>query len=109
MADVNHFSTTHLTPKQREIAEVIMSVLPPNAQGDGANAFWKPADWKERGEQYGCNGELVLVHESSDLAPYCNFDCQQYDKMDQMVLALQKIGMYVEACTHWYSAVYKIR
>lgn len=106
---MNHFATDHLTPAQRKIAEVILSVLPPDPKGSGANAFWSPKAWKERGEQYGINAELVLVHESSDLAPYCNFDYQQYDKMDKMVEALQKIGVYVEACTGWYSAVYKIK
>lgn len=66
--------------------------------------------WEQPGlRPYGKGAVMVLLHDSCDpLAPYCNYDCNQYDKIDALTDALSEIGLYVEDCTGDYSGVYEV-
>jgi hypothetical protein len=59
--------------------------------------------------QYGKESLFILIHEAgSVLRPYCNYDCEDYDKINKMVDALDAIGLFVEDCTGDYSGVYEV-
>jgi hypothetical protein len=73
----------------------------------GCRAFYTPEEWKERGEQYGLNAELIVVHDGGDLAPFFNWDYEMRQLSDSMDKALEKAGYYAEQCTCWYAAIYK--
>lgn len=74
----------------------------------GCKAFHSPKEWEERGEIYGTKGELVIVHDGGDLAHIFNIDYENYDLFEEMRERLHKFDVFVEQCTSWYSAVYKI-
>lgn len=107
MTASNDFDTSRLSGEALKIASVIKRVLGKGASGGGCKAFYTPQQWAERGESYGRNSALVVVHDGGDLAPYCNYDYGSYDLIEKMNAALKKIGYYLESCTCWYSAVYK--
>ena len=73
---------------------------------DGAG-FYTGEQWKERGERYGTNALLVVVHDGSDLAGFFNVDYMQHGKQEAMTEALERLGLYAESCTCWYSAIYR--
>jgi hypothetical protein len=106
------FGTDHLNGKARGLANAIVRWLTArNGQapyGGGCRAFYSAKEWRERGEDYGTTGVLVLVHDGGDLAPYCSWDYCQYAAMDDFRSFLEGRGYYVEQCTSWYSAIYPI-
>ena len=58
--------------------------------------------------RYGRGAVMTLLHPFSDpLRPYCNYDCNQYDKIEALSDALSEIGLFVEDCTGDYSGVYE--
>lgn len=66
---------------------------------------WEPPGLRP----YGKGAVMILLHNSCDpLAPYCNYDCNQYEKIDALTDALSEIGLYVEDCTGLYSGVYEV-
>lgn len=87
--------------------DLIMKVMGDPDTG-GCRTFYSPEEWKARGEQYGCSGELIVVYDGGDVAPYFSFDYGNGKRMDEMNDALHTIGMYAEQCTNWYSAIYFI-
>jgi hypothetical protein len=74
----------------------------------GCKMFYTPKAWKERGEQYGRESLVIVVHDGGDHAPYFNWDYQCYEMIEGLNKALAKIGCFTEQCTTWYSAIYKI-
>jgi hypothetical protein len=67
----------------------------------GCKVFYSPQEWRERGEQYGTESELVVVYDGSD-ARYL----AEFNPVVEEVLG--RLNLFVECCTHWYAAVYKI-
>jgi hypothetical protein len=58
--------------------------------------------------EYGRGALLILEHHHGDpLRPYVDYDCGQYDKIEQLADALSAAGFWVEDCTGWYSGVYE--
>ena len=76
--------------------------------GGGCRAFYSPKEWAARGETYGHNSELVVVHDGGDLAPFFNYDYERYELTEEMHNALKKRGLYAEPCTCWYTAIYRM-
>ena len=72
----------------------------------GCKAFYSPQEWAERGESYGTNSHLVVVHDGGDLARIFNIDYGSYILNEDMNNMLAKSGMFAEACTTWYTAIY---
>lgn len=107
MSDTD-YGIGHLeTKEQRRVATAVLSVLPANPSGGGCRAFYTPQEWAARGEEFGRESVLILLHDGGDLAPFCNPAYNRYQDLDKLGRALRKIGYYVEQCTCWYSAVYK--
>jgi len=73
----------------------------------GCTPFYTPKQWKERGEAYGYNSELIVVHDGGDVAAWFNYDYECYKCIDEMNEALEEVGLYAEPCTGWYTAIYK--
>ena len=73
----------------------------------GCKAFYSPREWVERGEDYGVNAVLIVVHDGGDLAPIFNYSYERYALMEEMVACLDKVGVFAEQCTNWYTAIYK--
>lgn len=101
-----------LSPEIQQVAETIAETIRkdcgPNASGGGCQLFYTPSEWKDRGEEYGTNSKLVIVHDGGDQAPFFNWAYCEYTRMEKMVEALKPLGFYPEQCTCWYSAIYAI-
>jgi hypothetical protein len=71
-------------------------------------SFYTPKEWKDRGERYGLQSELIVVHDGGDLASFFNPDYGSWKLQSAMDAALEKVGYYAEPCTSWYTAIYKM-
>jgi hypothetical protein len=90
----------------KKICDTIIDVVGEDACAAGCRAFYTPEEWMARGERYGLNSILIVVHDGGDLAPYFNYDYGRYELTEKMRKALKKIGYWSEACTSWYTAIY---
>lgn len=72
----------------------------------GCTTFYSPMEWRERGEDYGCNSKLIVVYEGSDVRRAFSLDGYDYDMNDKLNKALEANDLFSEECTMWYSAVY---
>ena len=102
-------------PEDKKSAGVAEKVLQAAAKALGAipytggcNTYYTVDKWKERKEEFGLNSELIICHDGGDFASLCNWSYCDYGAMDRFQDELKKYGYYVEQCTCWYSAVYKI-
>jgi len=77
----------------------------PKASGGGCRAFYTPEEWKERGEKYGTTSVLVICHDGGDMCPYFSLD-YGWEMAEGMNDVLRELGLYAEACTGWYTAIY---
>jgi len=74
----------------------------------GCKLFYSSKEWRERGESYGRNSILVVVHDGGDAFNWFNQDGGCFALTDKMDEELGKIGCYAEPCTGWYTAVYAV-
>jgi hypothetical protein len=97
-----------LSAQGRAAAEVILRLAQQDERTEtgGCRAFYSPREWKERGEKFGADSLLVVVHDGSDLAAYFNYDREDYDAIERMDNALEEIGLMAQSCTGWYTAIY---
>lgn len=98
------------SPAAARVHEAIMAVLndaPYELSTGGGRAFYTPEEWRARGEQYGRESVLIVVHDGGDHAHYFNPDYEGHHAKSIMDKALDKIGCYAEPCTCWYTAVYQ--
>jgi hypothetical protein len=106
------FTTAHLNGKAKELADAIVDYITAQLgeapDGGGCKAFYAPKEWAARGERYGHDAVLVLVHDGGDLALYCNpdYDLGASYTVERFNAVLKARGYYIELCTGWYSAVY---
>jgi hypothetical protein len=66
----------------------------------GCDPFYSPTEWRERGERFGTESELVVVYDGGDL--------QGISWDEELVRRLKAVGLFFEDCTSWYAAVYRI-
>jgi hypothetical protein len=92
---------------QKLILKVARSFFGEDFSTGGCTPFYSPRDWEERGEEYGTHSKLVVVHDGGDLAYFFDYNQEAYSYMLKMQKALEAAGYYSEACTCWYSAIYK--
>ena len=108
----NDFRTEHLSGPTKALADAIVGWLAAYCgeapDGGGCRAFYAPAEWIARGEDYGCDSALVLVHDGGDLSPFCNWSHGRYKAIEAFSAFLKTKGFFVEQCTGWYSAVYPL-
>lgn len=70
--------------------------------------FYTPEEWAARGEEWGLNSQLVLVHEGSWFSYLLNLEEQAYALYDAFAEKLNQIlpDYHFELCTSWCSALY---
>lgn len=77
MKTKNDFRVDHLNDQGKAIAEIVLKVVRDRvgetASGGGCQAFYSPAEWAARGEEYGKLSELIIVHDGGDIAAFCNW------------------------------------
>lgn len=79
-----------------------------DSDGGGCRAFYTPKEWvEEKGNDYGVGSELIVVYDGGDLHPFFEFEGGNSSLIDSMTAELEKVGVWSENCTSWYSAVYK--
>jgi hypothetical protein len=86
-----------ITPRAREAAEIILAqarALNISAEGEG-RLFYTPAEWRKRGERYGLNADLIVVHE--DGLKLAILNAARSD--------LEKRRFYCEEAETWYSII----
>ena len=78
------------------------------------NDFVTPELWRVRGEQYGRNAVVIVVHDGGHLAPHFNYAYEDRRAMEAMRKALAACvtpeaprGYWAEQCTSWYTAIYR--
>jgi hypothetical protein len=102
----------NLNAQGQQAAEAIVALMTAELttpSGGGCKAFCTPEEWADRGEDYGQGAVLIVVHDGGDQARYFNLDYCQYEAHDRMHTCLEKLGLFAEQCTCWYSAVYAAR
>ena len=99
-----------LSAKGKRAYKAIMQILIDNdaLETGGCKTFYSPAEWKARGEEYCRNAELIVVYDGGAVAPFFNYDYECYPLIDIMDKALEKVGLYSEQGTCWYSGIYEI-
>jgi hypothetical protein len=108
--NVNDFTTEHLDGTARIVADLVVATLTADLgkapYAGGCRAFYSPQEWVARGERYGRDAVLILVHDGGDLSYYCNPDKGDHAAVRILSDALRAHGFFIQACTCWYSAIY---
>ena len=110
----------------RRAYEIIMAYLQEHGRTNtgGCQAFYSPAAWVAREEQYGTKSHLVVVYDGGAMRPVFSMDAaydldcgnyrqtgkarDPYQLYEGMQKKLREAGLYFEECTRWFSAVYSI-
>jgi hypothetical protein len=72
----------------------------------GCRLFYSPQEWKDRGEHYCTEAELILVYDGGDFHSLVHsVTGESFNKLSKR---LAKLGLYIEPGTGWYAGVYKI-
>lgn len=101
-----------LSGRAREAADIVMRIAhayEPRCEDSGYRDFYTREEWVARGEAYGRNACLIVIHDGGTLAPLFNYAYESYGLMDHMDKDLKQAGFYFESCTCWYSAIYDER
>jgi hypothetical protein len=98
------YDLTHLTPAMQKVAKAIIKKV---GEEDSSQTFYTPQEWSARGEDYGRDAEMIVVHDGPPFAPHFNLDYEKYDLHDEMSEVIEATGYWMEACTTWYTAIYK--
>ncbi|MFA5712339.1 hypothetical protein [Mycolicibacterium sp.] len=90
-------------------AQTIRELLDERKRGyhGGGGKFYTPQQWQDRGESYGTTSLLVITHDGGDHAGAFNLDYGDYKFNEELMRRLRDKGMFAEACTGWYSAIYR--
>lgn len=100
-----------LTQEQQSLSEVVSDTITRfndrKADGCGCTPFASPEDWRKRGELYGLDSVLIVIHDGGDYAKFFNSNYCCFNAIDAMNKALSDVGYWFEECTSWYSAIYK--
>ena len=97
-----------LSPNGIKAAETIRAFLEGKGiqNHGGGGRFYSPEEWCERGEVYGRESLLIVTHDGGDHAGAFNLDYEQYQLHDELINTLEDQGLWMEACTNWYTAIY---
>lgn len=104
-----------LSRKGKKAYKAIMDVLKKYDDGSkycladpgGCKTFYSPQEWRARGEEYGIRSELVVVYDGGGPRNFFEWQGGNTELMEEMRLALEAVGLYHEACTCWYGAIYE--
>ena len=92
----------------KDVLYAALEVLGKAPYTGGCYTFYTTEEWRERKEEYGIDSELIIVHDGGEFSTLCNYGYCEYTLMEAFTKELKKKGYYIEQCTCWYSAVYKI-
>ena len=97
-----------LSPEGRRAAETIAAFLIERGltYTGGCTTFDSPQQWKDRGEDYGRDGVLIVVYDGSAVGRAFSLDRYEYETVEAMRATLATVGVWPEECTCWYSAIY---
>lgn len=97
-----------LSPLGTKAAETIRTFMETKGiqYHGGGGHFYSPAQWAARGESYGRTSLLIVTHDGGDHAGAFNLDYEQYDLHNELETTLEQNGLWMEACTNWYTAIY---
>lgn len=97
-----------LSDKGRAAYVIIKAILRKHeiAWTGGCRTFYSPAEWRERGEKYGGDAELIVVYDGSDVGATMKIDGALYEETRTALGGLA--GLFAEECTHWYAAIYPV-
>jgi hypothetical protein len=100
---------TGLSRKARKLALALVRLAKERNWNAGQKVFWSPKEWKDKGECYGLESELVILHEGGDHAPFFSLDhsFESYDSYEEQLKFLSQYGFYCEGLYTWSSAVYE--
>lgn len=70
--------------------------------------IYSAREWRDRGEEWGRNSKLIIVHDGGDHAPYMNLDYGSHSLHDKLINFLRDHGYWMELCTGWYTAIYSL-
>lgn len=92
----------------RLAAQTIKDVLKKydHMHSGGQQVFMSPQEWKEHGHPK-TKALLVILHDGGDHRMYFDPDEGCYGCVDRMAKALEKIGLYTELGSSWYSTVWR--
>jgi hypothetical protein len=100
-----------LTDEGEKVAKIIRNffVKVRRTSTGGSRTFYSPKEWADRGERYGCDSLLIVVHDGGDVAAVLNPGYGGNPKiLERLNLRLSEAGFILEPCTCWYAAVYPV-
>ncbi len=109
MFKVDNSRPEGLCEKGNQAYDIIMRALTvyDKLNTGGCQTFYSPQEWKDRGEAYGCESVLIVVHDGGDHRPFFTLDGEVYAMYEFLLETLSNEGgMYQETCTCWYTAIY---
>ena len=83
------------------------------AGAEDAIKYYDPEEWRERGELYGLESELIMAYDGNIMfyimnPGYSANPTSAYEMHDRFIDKLHEVGFWVEPCTHWYAAFYPV-
>ena len=98
-----------LSPHGKKAYAALMKVIKKfGLDPGGCTTFYSPAQWKERGEEYGCDSELIVVHDGGEVGYLFSCDYEgSYAAYEACNKALDAVGLWSEPCMCWYTAIYR--
>jgi hypothetical protein len=97
-----------ITPLATQAVASIVAVLVMEGSDytGGCKTFYSPQEWAERGEKYGKDSLLIVAHDGGEVSRYFDYDRGDYSAIARMDNALRLLGLFAEAQTNWYTAIY---
>lgn len=109
MSDTDWPIPSGLCPAGRKAAETLSDFFVEMHIADhgGGGRFYSPAQWRDRGEQYGLGSVLIVTHDGGAHADAFWTDNGYFNLNEALIERLNSRGFWYEGCTSWYSAVYE--
>lgn len=105
-----NLDVSHLNDKQKSIVDIFVKVAKEFTGEVSAElkTFWTPEEWKDKGEDYGTESELVVCYDGlNSFSHICDTMSGSISAHEKLQDELFKAGYFFEQCTNWYGAVYK--
>lgn len=96
-----------ITRLARKTAEAIRAFALKNGlTHTGSRVFYSPAEWQKRGEAYGTESLLIICYEGAEIKRALSFDGEDYRMMERLSKRLEKLDVFTEEATAWYSTLH---
>lgn len=107
------FKIDHLDEEAQRVAKQVMHVIrarsPHEPSGGGCSAFHMPRTWMPEfaGKDAPEHAVLAIAHDGGDARIFFNYDYCEYESIEVMREALERIGYWSEQQDSWYSLVFR--